>query len=154
MQKAINHLINMSSIPFREKVITFISLACLFLFSYTAISKIIEHDTFVNGLSDVKLIGPYATYISWAVPVLEIITAVLLVIPKTLKYGLNMFLVLMTGFTIYISSVLLWAKMLPCSCGGVIEKLTWSQHLWFNMVFISIALYGLWLIKNNSKSRT
>jgi hypothetical protein len=145
--QALNHQIIMRSIIFKDRVITLISLICLFLFSYTAISKIIEHDTFVNGLSSVKLIGPYAVYISWAVPALEIVTAILLVLPKTIKYGLYMFLILMTVFTIYISSVLLWAKMLPCSCGGVIEKLTWSQHLWFNIVFIFLALYALWLIK-------
>lgn len=149
MDKAITKSTIQNAQDYRENVVFAICLIFVSLFSYTAYSKLTAHQAFLNGLSHVELIGPYATYISWAVPVSEILTAVLLIIPKTNRQGLYAFLILMGTFTIYIISVLAWAKVLPCSCGGVIEKLTWSQHVWFNLVFIALGIYALWLIKKS-----
>jgi hypothetical protein len=70
-------------------------------------------------------------------------------IPKTYKSGLYGFVSLLSAFTIYIASMLLWAKMLPCTCGGVIEDLSWTEHIVFNLAFLTIACLALWLSKIN-----
>jgi len=31
---------------------------------------------------------------------------------------------------------------IPCSCGGIIAKLSWGQHLVFNLIFLGLALIG------------
>ena len=145
---------------FKNNTIFFICLICVFLFLYTGYSKIEDHRRFFKGLTRVTIIGPYALLISWIVPIVEIIIAILLIIPRTSKWGLYGFTILMGGFTIYIASMVLWTTKLPCHCGGAIEKLSWTQHIWFNLAFIAIAVFALWLskfktnlkIKKNEKS--
>ena len=122
----------------------------MFLFLYTAQSKWIDHSRFLNGLSRVTFIGGYALYISWLVPAAEALIALFLIIPQTYKWGLYGFIGLMTLFTGYIVSMVLWAKKLPCHCGGAIEKLSWTQHIWFNLAFIAIAVFALWLSSANN----
>jgi len=131
----------------KEWLIFSICLICMFLFIYTGYSKILEHHKFWKGLTRVEVIGPYALYISWLVPATEFIVAALLIMPRTIKLGLYSFTALIIIFTGYIISMLLWAKKVPCHCGGAIEKLTWTQHVWFNLAFIAIAVFALWLNK-------
>jgi hypothetical protein len=130
----------------RETVITCIRFVCMFLFLYTAYAKLIDHDRFFKGLSRVHMIYGYAFYISWLVPSVEVLTFILLLFPRTAKLGLYAFISSMILFTCYIISALIWEKTLPCHCGGIIEKLSWTQHLWFNLAFILLALYGIRLI--------
>jgi len=120
------------------------------LFVYTAYAKIIDHDRFLKGLTRVHIITGFAVIISFLVPLVEIIIALLLLIPRTAKAGFYCFTTIMTVFTIYIISAMIWEKKLPCHCGGAIEKLSWSQHIWFNLAYISIAIFALWLIKLNT----
>lgn len=144
----------MSDLHFSRKtkdlVIFLICLACIFLFLYTAYSKITDHPRFLNGLVNVEAISSFALYISWLVPLAEIVVSVLLMIPQTSKWGLYGFISLMVLFTGYITSMVLWAKKLPCHCGGAIEKLSWTQHIWFNLAFIALAIFALSI----SKSKT
>jgi hypothetical protein len=34
-------------------------------------------------------------------------------------------------------------KNLPCSCGGIISKLSWKQHIIFNLFFIVLSVIGI-----------
>ena len=131
----------------KERLIIAIRWLCMALFLYTAYAKIIDHDRFLKGLKRVHLIHGFAVLLSFAVPVVEIMVAVLLLIPKTSELGLKSFIAVMSSFTIYIVSAMIWEKKLPCHCGGAIEKLSWTQHLWFNLAFIAIAVFALLLIK-------
>jgi len=144
-------VIDMKSLLFNPKVaerLTFgISLACLFLFIISAYAKIEGHDKFILGLSKVQFIGSYALWVSWAVPVSEIAISILLIHPLTQRYGLLGFTGLMMVFTLYILGMLLWAEKLPCHCNLIIEKLSFSQHLIFNVAFIALALLALRLMK-------
>jgi hypothetical protein len=134
----------------RERTIIVIRWVCMALFVYTAYAKIIDHDRFLKGLTRVRLISGFAVVISFLVPLTEMIVALLLLIPKTAKWGLYSFATLMLIFTGYIVSALIWEKKLPCHCGGAIEKLSWSQHIWFNLAFIALAIFALWLNKLNT----
>jgi hypothetical protein len=46
---------------------------------------------------------------------------------------------LMVMFTTYIICILTLSLYIPCSCGGVLEKLGWKEHLVFNIAFIILA---------------
>jgi hypothetical protein len=135
----------------RDRLIIGIKLVCMFLFLYTAYAKIIDHDRFFKGLSKVHIISGFAVFVSWFVPISEILTFVLLLIPKMVKWGFVSFLGLMFSFTGYIVGAMIFEKALPCHCGGVIEKLSWAQHLWFNLFFIGLAALALWLLESNTK---
>jgi len=134
----------------KERMIIAIRWFCMSLFLYTAYAKIIDHDRFLKGLTRVHLISGFAVFLSFAVPIVEIIVVLLLLIPRIAITGLYCFITIMTVFTIYIISAMTWEKKLPCSCGGAIEKLSWSQHIWFNLTYISIAIFALWLNKLNT----
>ncbi|NHA05516.1 hypothetical protein G7092_17025 [Mucilaginibacter sp. HC2] len=125
------------------------------LFLYTAYAKITDHARFLAGLTKVHLISGFAVFISYAVPAIEIVVALLLLIPQTAKTGLYSFFAVMASFTIYIVSAMIWEKNLPCHCGGAIEKLSWGQHIWFNLAFITIAIIALRLFnKLNTSLKT
>lgn len=134
----------------KDRIVFGICLICMSLFLYTACSKILDHARFLSGLSRVELIGKFAGDIAWLVPSAEIIIAVLLLIPKTYKWGLYAFTALMILFTCYILAMLIWATNLPCHCGGAIEKLSWTQHVWFNLAFIALSIFTLRLIKHKN----
>ena len=131
----------------KESIITGICWMCMALFLYTAYAKITDHDRFLKGLTRVHLISGFAVFISYAVPAIEMLVALLLLIPQTAKTGLYSFIAVMASFTIYIISAMIWEKRVPCHCGGAIEKLSWGQHIWFNLAFIIIAIIALRLIK-------
>lgn len=117
----------------------------IFLFLYTAISKISEYYTFRTILLKSPLIKPYAGPLSWLLPVTEIITSILLFLPFTRKFGLILSLGLMAIFTIYVTYMVLFVPNLPCSCGGVLKELSWNQHIIFNLFFTALGILALWL---------
>jgi len=116
----------------------------IFLFTYTALSKLIEHDLFRNTLSKSPLIGTHAGILSIALPITELMVAALLFFPKTKLAGLLSSLLLMLLFTGYLCYMLLFTKDLPCSCGGVLQQLSWQQHLWFNIFLTVLAGLGIY----------
>jgi hypothetical protein len=89
-----------------------------------------------------KTVTPIITV---AVPMLEFIAVFLLAWVKTRIKGLWLSLTLMGAFTIYVGLVTLKVfPRVPCSCAGVFEAMTWTQHLIFNMgftVITGIAIY-------------
>jgi hypothetical protein len=46
----------------------------------------------------------------------------------------------MLAFTGYVIAVVSFSKELPCSCGGVLQEMSWGQHIVFNIVFTLLAL--------------
>jgi hypothetical protein len=130
----------------KERIIIAIRWICMALFFYTAYAKVTDHHRFLKGLIRVHLISGFAVFLSYAVPIIEVIVALLLLIPQTAKTGLYGFIAVMSSFTIYIVSAMVWEKKLPCHCGGAIEKLSWSQHIWFNLAFIVTAIVALQFI--------
>ena len=130
----------------KEILITITRYLCLFLFVYTAYAKLVDHERFYKGLANVHMVRHYAAFVSYFVPLAEVLISILLIVPKTIKLGLVMFVGMMIVFTVYIISALIWEPKLPCHCGGVIEKLSWMQHIWFNLAFIILALIALWLL--------
>ncbi len=126
-----------------------ISALFILLFVYTAITKLIEHQSFKVVLSQSPLIGINATILSWVLPILELLTAALLFVPSIRKWGFACSLILMLLFTGYIAYMIFFTPNLPCSCGGVLALMTWPQHLIFNIFFTTLAVIGLWFTFRN-----
>lgn len=126
-------------------------IASLFilLFLYTGLSKLREHAEFQVVLSTSPLLATSSLVLSWMLPILEIVISILLFFQATRKYGLVISMMVMAIFTIYISYMLLFTPNLPCSCGGVLKQLNWSQHLLFNLFFLSLSILAIWLSKKN-----
>lgn len=131
----------------RSTIVEIISALLILLFVYTSSSKLLAIQSFQVVLSTSPLIGENAKYLAWGIPVVEIFVSLLLVIPYTRLYGLYFSVGLMSVFTAYILYMLIFTPKLPCSCGGVIAKLSWPHHLIFNIVFTLLAMLGAWFGK-------
>lgn len=122
-----------------------ISAVFIFLFVYTALSKIFTFHLFTQTLKETPLIGGIAPFIAIALPIIELMVSLLLLIPRTRRLGFYSTFALMLVFTLYIGYMIVFTPQLPCTCGGVIEKMTWTQHLIFNVVFTLLALTAILL---------
>jgi len=124
------------------------------LFVYAAIAKLLDYYNFQFGLTESPFIAPFAIILAWAVPASELIIAALLVIPATRLAGLYASLALMSLFTIYIAAMLLSGSDIPCSCGGVLEEMSWETHILFNCFFIALSTWGIYLQRKKRRTPT
>jgi hypothetical protein len=56
----------------------------------------------------------------------------------------------MVMFTTYIIAITQFSDYIPCSCGGILQKMNWNQHLVFNIVFTGFSLAGILLEKQQA----
>uniref|UniRef100_UPI004048BF54 MauE/DoxX family redox-associated membrane protein n=1 Tax=Mariniflexile sp. TaxID=1979402 RepID=UPI004048BF54 len=133
----------MSVRPFHILFIEIICFLFIFLFSYAAISKLLDFNTFKIQLGQSPLLTAFAGWVAWVVPIIELITALLLAIPKYRLVALYGALGLMSLFTLYIIAILKFSDYVPCSCGGILENMGWQEHLIFNVIFLGLAMIGI-----------
>jgi hypothetical protein len=138
----------------RKMIVEIISALFILLFLYTAINKTLDIQKTVNVIDKTPLLSVYAVPVAWLVVIAEYLTSCLLFIPGTRKAGLYSSLGLMTAFTCYIGYMKAFVEKLPCSCGGVISRLSWTQHLFFNLAFILLAIVAIILLKKQSRNET
>ncbi len=138
----------------KRNVPVIVAYLFLLLFLYAAISKVLDYETFSVQLAQSPLLSAYAGVIAWAVPGLEILIAILLTIPKYRIPALYAAFTLMVMFTAYIYIILNFSDFVPCSCGGVLEKLSWTQHLFFNIFFIILAGVAVFFTAQRNNKKT
>lgn len=122
------------------------------LFIYAAVSKILDFENFRVQLGQSPLLSAFAAWLSWAVPISEIIFAILVLNERTRAIGLFFCFLLMIMFSSYIYIILNYSESIPCSCGGILEKMGWIEHLWFNIGFLVLAVIGILLSNNKDNS--
>jgi len=119
------------------------------LFLYTGISKMIDHDAFTQQIRNSPLLNTlgiadyWIRQMVWLLSIIEIVIALLLLTNVKRHLALYAGTGMMIIFTFYIGYILTIAPFIPCSCGGVLESLSWSQHLYFNLSFIAIGIVGI-----------
>lgn len=136
----------------RSDLLQALSWVFIFLFVYTASSKLMDLKLFRLVVSESPLVGAWANGIALGVPLAELLVALLLLFPRTQPVGMAASLVLMVLFTAYIGYMMLAAPHLPCSCGGVLKQLTWKQHLLLNTGLALLAGGALLLARRPSSS--
>lgn len=137
----------------RQLVLELIACLLIMLFLYASISKFLDFDRHVHDMYNQPLPHFMRPFLVWGVPFLEIAISIALIFERSRLAGFYSSLVLMGLFTLYTSTVLLhFFRYVPCSCGGVIRKLSWSQHMVFNLFFVGLALTGIILQRKRSKS--
>lgn len=129
----------------KQLVIDIICYTYLILFLYAAFSKLLTYEKSELQMSKSPIITDFAFILVWLVPALEIVIAICLMLKKTAMLALYAALALMSLFTAYIIAILNFSDTIPCSCGGVLEKLGWTEHLIFNIAFIIIAIIAILL---------
>lgn len=127
-------------------IVMIISYLYVLLFVYTAVSKLLEFNDFRSQLGQSPVFAAIAEPVSYGVIIAELLISVLLAAEKSRRAGLLLAFALMIMFTAYIVIILNFATFVPCSCGGFIESLNWTEHLIFNIAFVLLALVALYLI--------
>jgi putative oxidoreductase len=135
----------------RQVIIECISALLVLLFLYASLSKFLDFKTFTGEMNNQPLPNSWTPFLVWFIPCTEIAIAVTLLFEYTRLLGLYASLVLMGLFTVYTVIILLhFFSYVPCSCGGVIKRLTWGQHLVFNLFFVALSVYGITLQRRKS----
>jgi hypothetical protein len=129
----------------KHHIINSICFLLSFLFVYTAVSKLISYPLFTLQVSQSPFMYPFAKWVAAFVPISEMLMVILLASSRTRLYGLYGTVFLMTLFTAYIAAMLMYSDYLPCSCGGILETLSWKWHIVVNSCFLVLAITGLYL---------
>ena len=122
-----------------------IAVLVIILFVYAALAKLTDYANFKFGLSESPLIAPFAGILAWAIPAGELAIAAMLVLPAWRLTGLVASFILMLLFTLYIGGMLLMGTDIPCSCGCVLEDMSWGMHIVFNSLFVVLCAIGIQL---------
>lgn len=142
----------------RTIIIEIICLLFVLLFVYAAASKLFDFQHFKIQLGQSPLLSAFAGWLALMVPIAELVICIFLIVPRYKRAGLFSAYGLMVMFTVYIFIILNYTSFIPCSCGGVLEKLDWKSHMLFNIAFIGLAaaailLYESSRLKNHSFRR-
>jgi putative oxidoreductase len=125
--------------------------ALIVLFLYTPLTKLLSYKQFTDAMEAQPLAHWVQTLLIYTLPYAELLIAFLLIIFRTRLIGLYAAGVLLLIFTGYITLVELNVyHKIPCTCGGVIRRLTWGQHLVFNIFFILADLVAILLIRKGT----
>lgn len=124
----------------------------IFLFCYAGVSKMRDFENFQVQIAQSPLLSAYAGFISYATIISEVVIVLLLIVPKSRTIGLYASLSIMTAFTLYIYLILNYSDSIPCSCGGILEKMEWNQHLFFNLICVLLAIIAI-IIKTSVNKR-
>jgi len=131
----------------KKIIVEIISMAYVLLFVYAGISKLLDYERMRVQLEMTPWLSSIAGFIAWAVPAAEILISTFLLIPRWRLQALYAALASMVLFTIYILGILWFspANDMPCTCGGLLQQMSWNTHIVFNLVFIGLAATGIWL---------
>ncbi len=125
----------------------------ILLFVYSGISKLLDYENFTVQLAQSPLLSAYAGLVASAVIGLELLIALLLTVKSTRLPGFYASFFLMVAFTVYIYLILNYSDFVPCSCGGIIEKMNWTEHMVFNISFAVLALFAIVLSEKKKRTR-
>jgi hypothetical protein len=129
----------------RNLAVTGICLLHILLFTYAAANKLLDFENFQVQLGQSPLLSAFAGIVSYSVPAVELAIALALCSIRYRTLGLYCAFSLMVMFTAYIVIILNFSPFVPCSCGGVLEKMTWREHLFFNAAFVGLGFAGILL---------
>ena len=131
----------------KKTFLTFIVSLFVLLFVYAALSKLLAYETFESQLGQSPLLSAFASWVAPGIIIIELLIAMLLLFERTRLIALFGFYSMMVHFTTYIIIILNFTDFIPCSCGGVLEQLGWTEHLAFNIGFMGLGVVGI-LIEN------
>ncbi len=136
----------------RKIAIEIISFLFVLLFLYAALNKLVDYQKFTIQIGQSPLLTGFGGFIPWMVIAVEILVSVLMIIPRLRLFAFFGAFSLMVIFTAYIVAILNFSSYIPCSCGGVLATLGWTEHLYFNSAFILLGLAGVILEAGEQKS--
>jgi putative oxidoreductase len=128
----------------RSEIPDLIGLILIILFVYAAVSKLIVFTSSRVEMMRQPVPRWSVDLLVYMIPTLELLISGLLLFRNFRTVGLIGAFLLLLIFTSYVALAMSGVfGMIPCSCGGIIGKLSWPHHFFFNLIFLSISLYGI-----------
>ncbi|OAZ05245.1 methylamine utilization protein MauE [Flavobacterium succinicans] len=141
------------SVKIKEGILGLVSVLFILLFTYAAISKLLDFENFQIQLAQSPIVSVWAIWFSFLIPLIELGIVVLFLVPKYKPIAFYSSLIVMSLFTAYIFIILRYSAYIPCSCGGILDKMSWETHLVFNLVFVLFAVLAIFLSDTALKPR-
>ncbi|WP_067151808.1 MauE/DoxX family redox-associated membrane protein [Pseudotamlana agarivorans] len=120
------------------------------LLIYAAVSKLNDFQQFRIQLGQSPIVTAYADWVAWGVPLLELLIAGFFLVERFKLLAFYCSYALMLAFTAYIVIILNFSDYIPCSCGGVLEAMGWTTHVVFNLGFIILSIWAIYILENQS----
>ena len=132
----------------RKVVIEIIAALLVLLFLYASISKLLGFSLFVDEMNNQPFPNWMTPYLVVLIPGSEILIALALLFDRSRMIGFYSSLILLFLFTLYSALVLFNVfDYVPCTCGGMIKKLNWREHLLFTASFLILSITAIALNK-------
>lgn len=130
----------------RQTIITILSYLLSILFIYAGTAKAMDYKIFVADIAKSPLLGNFNNVVIAPIVLgLEFLTAVLLQFKATTRIGFYFSSFLMLMFTLYMGTLYFFYTNIPCSCGGILGKMSYPVHIIFNLVFAILSFTGAML---------
>lgn len=124
-----------------------ISFIFVVLFAYTVISKGVGFSNYLNQLEQSPRLEGYGEPLAYGIITLQTFTVILLCYRPLRLWGLWITFGTLAVFAGYIGGILLYSKNPPCTCIGLLEKMTWKDNLVLNIGLMITALTGIMTMK-------
>jgi hypothetical protein len=134
---------NFKSTSTKRKIVFASSILLGVLMYYAAISKLSSYSVFVMQLDKSPLIPDSLTkFTAIFIPSIELLIALGLLFDKFRSLSLLSGFALMFGFSVYLIVLNTFYIDVPCSCGGILGKMSYEAHIVFNIIFTIISYIG------------
>lgn len=133
-------------------VVDTVTILLIILWVYAAFSKLLDYSNFNIELSKSPLLTSFAPIVAIGIPLLEIGLAVMLLIERTKFLALVMSTSLLLLFTCYLFIILNYSSYVPCSCGGILGRLGYKEHIIFNLILFALGVISILLYKHDTSA--
>lgn len=114
----------------------------------------LDYEQFKVQLGLSPVLTMFSDWVAWCVPVVEILVVGLLANARFRLTGLYASFGLMVLFSCYIIAITRFSEYIPCSCGGILQNITWNQHLVINIFFLLLGAAGVLLYRDREKIKS
>lgn len=127
----------------RELVLNIIIMLLVIIWVFASFSKFLDFNTFQKQLEGSHITSIAEIFLSYFLPVLQLVAVAMLVANKWRRIGLIFSLVLLVVYTVYIIYILNFAPSVPCSCISIFKSMSWTNQLQFNIIMMLINIVGI-----------
>lgn len=123
----------------------------MLMFAYAGVFKIADTSLFASQMKESPLIPTLIIpSLSIGLPVFELLLAFLLIFDKYTPLSLVTSFITMLFFSLYLIMLVSLYEKAPCACGGILGKLGYTEHIIFNLFYLTIS--GLSIYFYDSKN--
>ena len=121
-----------------------LSILLILVWTYTGLDKLLRWEASRKAFHNQTFPAELAEVLAYAVPITELLIALLLLFSVSRWWGYLSSILLLTVFTTYLGLIWVGAfPRVPCNCAGILESMGWEAHLWMNLGLIGLAVWGL-----------